>query len=231
MTTRKGARIPIGGLPPREANTQNRPGTTCSLQDQLIKQTYSVWAPTSGETRETRKWHLGESDSDLVPSWATRILIVVLNDFPVAYFTSRSLGWLATIDRDSPQFAWLQELSKWSFRPARTTRGRGYGGDTLHANIVTNQPHQNHHHDGAESWPSPAGSNSPGCERLPGIGYAVPSAPWRQPTWDERLGVEIIVPPPMARQLAPLKYLQSISPPPRQPLDDFAIRAFDAHGV
>ena len=153
--------------------------------------------------------------------------------FPVAYFTSRSIDWLGTIDH-IPHLAWLKGSPRWSFRPARTTRGRNYGEDTLHVNIIMqtasheNQPH--HHHDSAESWPSPD-SNSSGDERLPRIGYAVPSAPWRRPVWDERLGVEFPEARRTARTLAPLIYLQSISAPPRQPLDDFAIRAFDSYGV
>jgi len=181
-----------------------------SPQDQLIKQTYSVWAPIS---RETRKWHL------------------------VAYFTRRSMSWLGTIDHIL-HLALLKGSPRWTFRPARTTKGKNYGDDKLHVHIImqgasngTQQHHQhNHAHEPADSWPSP-GSSSSGDERLPRIGYAVPSAPWRRPTWDERLGVAFTESPQTARTLAPLKYLQSISAPTRQPLDDFAIRAFDSHGV
>jgi len=181
-----------------------------SSQDQLIKQTYSVWAPTS---RETRKWHL------------------------VAYFTSRSLNWLATIDNIS-SLTWVRRSPRSSFRPARTTKGKNYGDDTLHEHIVMqaasndNQHHHHRHHDNPESRSSPTGESSSGDERLPKIGFAVPSAPWRRPTRDERLGVEFPEPNrQMARMLAPLIYLESISAPPRQPVDDFAIRAFDSCGV
>jgi len=180
-------------------------GRNHSPQDQLIKQTYSVWAPTS---RETRKWHL------------------------VAYFTSRSLSWLGTVDH-IPHLAWLKGLPRWSFRPARTTKGKNYGDDTLHVHLVmqnaSNDAQYRRAHEGG-SWPSPDSSSS-GDERLPKIGYVVPSAPWRRPTWDERLGVDFADGGETARTLAPLIYLQSITAPPRQPLDDFAIRAFDSHGV
>ncbi|KAF9653970.1 hypothetical protein BDM02DRAFT_1138394 [Thelephora ganbajun] len=180
-----------------------------SPQDRLIKQTYSVWAPTP---RETKKWHL------------------------VAYLTGRSMGWLGTIDC-IPKLARLKGLPRWLFRPARTTKGKNYGEDALHVHIVMqtashgNQHHKHRqHHESPESWASP-GSNSSVDEYLPKIGYVVPSAPWRRPTSDERLGVEFPEPRQTARTLAPLIYLQSISAPPRQPLDDFAIRAFDSHGV
>jgi len=181
-------------------------------QDQLIKQTYSVWAPIS---RETRKWHL------------------------VAYFTGRSIEWLRTID-NMPDLARVRGSPGRSFRPARTTKGKSYGEDTLHVHIVMHenqqQYHQHHHHhrhDSAESWSSPGDSSSSGDERLPEIGYAVPPAPWRRPTRDGRLGIEVAYPcqRQMARTLAPLIYLEGLSAPPRQPLDDFAIRAFDSHGV
>ena len=80
-----------------------------------------------------------------------------------------------------------------------------------------------------DSWPSP-NSSPPGDGRLPNIRYAVPSAPWRAPKRDERLGVELNAGHREAtRELAPLRYLQSISAPPRQPLDDFAIRSFDSN--
>ena len=156
--------------------------------------------------------------------------------FPVAYFTSRSLGWLGTVDH-IPNLAWLKGLPRLSFRPARTTKGKNYGDDTLHVHIIMQsasndvQHHRHHHtHELADSWPSP-GSSSSGDERLARIGYAVPSAPWRRPTSDERLGVDFPESRQTARTLAPLIYLQSISAPPRQPLDDFAIRAFDSYGV
>jgi len=154
----------------------------------------------------------------------------------VAYFTSRSLGWLATIDHIST-LAWLRSSPRSSFRPARTTKGKNYGEDTLHVHIVMqaashdNQQHHHRHHDNPESRSSPADESSSGDERLPRIGFAVPSAPWRLPSRDERLGVEFPEPQQMARTLAPLIYLESISAPPRQPLDDFAIRAFDSYGV
>lgn len=158
-----------------------------------------------------------------------------LQRFPVAYFTSRSLGWLGTIDH-VPNLARLKGSPSWSFRPARTTKGRNYGEDTLHVHIIMqaashdNQPHHKHH-DSADSLPSPADSSSSGDERLPKIGYAVPPAPWRRPARDERLGVELTEPRQTTRTLVPLMYLQRISAPPRQPLDDFAIRAFDSYGV
>jgi len=167
-----------------------------SPQDQLIKQTYSVWAPTS---RETRKWHL------------------------VAYFTSRSMNWLETID-DIPNLTWFQGLAGSSFRPARTTKGKNYV--ELHKHLIPRDGDTS-----AESWPSPPDSNSSGDDRLPRIGYAVPPAPWRQPMRNERLGIEFPDPRQMARTLVPLIYLEGISAPPRQPLDDFAIRAFDSHAV
>lgn len=102
----------------------------------------------------------------------------------------------------------------------------------LHERIV-NQHHQHqHHHDGGDSWPSPPDSNSSGDDRLPRIGFAVPSAPWKRPACDQRLGIEFPDPRQTSRRtLVPLIYLESISAPPRQPLDDFAIRAFDSHGV
>jgi len=157
------------------------------------------------------------------------MLIVV----SVAYFTSRSLGWLGTID-NIPHIAWPKGPSRWSFRPARTTKGKNYGDDTLHVHIImqsaSNEAQHHHTHELGDSWPSP-GSSSSGDERLPQIGYAVPSAPWRRPAWDERLGVDFSEARETARTLAPLIYLQSIRAPPRQPLDDFAIRAFDSHGV
>lgn len=60
MTTWEGKRnIPIRAFFLREVETHGTlPESHRSTTDQLIKQTYSVWAPTS---RETRKWHLGES--------------------------------------------------------------------------------------------------------------------------------------------------------------------------
>lgn len=151
----------------------------------------------------------------------------------MAYFTSRSLCWLGTIDH-IPHLAWVKGLPRSSFRPARTTKGKNYGDDTLHVHIIMqheNQPHRPHrNHESAESWPS-SDSGSSGDERLPRIEYAVPSAPWRRPTRDERLGVEFSEVRLTARTLAPLIYLQNITAPPRQPLDDFAIRAFDSYGV
>ena len=165
--------------------------------------------------------------------WPARMLIVV----PVAYFTRRSMSWLGTIDHVL-HLALLTGSPGWPFRPARTTKGKNYGDDKLHVHIImqsasneTQQHHRHSHgHELADSWPSP-GSSSSGDERLPKIGFAVMSAPWRRPTWDERLAVGFTESPQTARTLAPLRYLQSISAPPRQPLDDFAIRAFDSHGV
>ena len=157
-----------------------------------------------------------------------------LGRFPVAYFTSRSLEWLSTVDRN-PNLAMLEGSPRFAFRPARTTRGRGYGDDALHEQFIRhphdNRHHRNRHQDGAESWPSPAESDSSGDGRLPRIGYVVPSVPWKRPAWDERLGVEFAEPRETGRTLAPLIYLESITAPPRQPLDDYAIRAFDSHGV
>lgn len=218
MTTWEGARPPIPVCSHQQVDTYDSP------QDQLIKQTYSVWAPIS---RETRKWHLGERCSDLAPLDAYRRP----ERLPVAYFTRRSMGWLGTIDHIL-HLALLKGSPRWSFRPARTTKGKNYGDDKLHVHIIMQGASNGtqHTHEPADSWPSP-GSSSSGDERLPRIGYAVPSAPWRRPTWDERLGVGFTDSPQTARTLAPLRYLQSISAPPRQPLDDFAIRAFDSHGV
>jgi hypothetical protein len=162
------------------------------------------------------------------------MLIILSLSLPVAYFTSRSLSWLGTIDH-VPHLT-RGPSPRWSFRPARTTKGKNYGDDTLHVHIVMqsasndNQSHHQRRHSHEDSWPSP-GSSSSGDERLPKIGYAVPSAPWRRPTCDERLGVDFPEARQTARTLAPLKYLQSITAPPRQPLDDFAIRAFDSYGV
>lgn len=132
------------------------------------------------------------------------------------------MEWLGTVD-DIPNLVWLRGLPGNSFRPARTTKGKNYV--ELHKHIITRDS------DRTESWPSPPDSNSSGDERLPRISYAVPPAPWMQPTRNERLGVEFPDPRQMARTLVPLIYLEGISAPPRQPLDDFAIRAFDSHAV
>ena len=62
------------GLLAPEVHGQNLTGVSRhSSQDQLIKQTYTVWAPTS---RETRKWHLGEGHRIFLPCRASRVLIV-----------------------------------------------------------------------------------------------------------------------------------------------------------
>jgi len=164
-----------------------------SPQDQLIKQTCSVWAPTS---RETRKWHL------------------------VAYLTTRSVEWLGTIDH-IPNLAWLKGVPRLPFRPVRTTKGKIC--DEIHRIILRKVPSR------TDSWQSPRSSPPSGDERLPNIGLAVPSAPWRVPKSDRRLGVEFTDHRETTRELAPLVYLQSISAPPRQPLDDFAIRSFDSN--
>ena len=137
----------------------------------------------------------------------------------MAYLTTRSVEWLGTIDH-LPYLAWLKELPRSSFRPARTTKGKIC--DEIHRVILRKAPSR------TDSWQSPS-SSPPGDERLPNIGYAVPSAPWRIPKWDRRLGVEFTDRRETTRELAPLIYLQSISAPPRQPLDDFAIRSFDSN--
>lgn len=143
--------------------------------------------------------------------------------FLVAYFTSRATEWLGTIDH-IPNLAYLRKLPRMSFRPARTTKGRIC--DEIHRIILREAPSRG----GKDPWSSPD-SSPPRDERLPNIGYAVPSAPWRKPSWDKRLGVEFSDHRETTRELAPLIYLQSISAPPRQPLDDFAIRAFDSNGL
>jgi len=167
---------------------------TESPQDQLIKQTYSVWVPGVPTSWETRKWHL------------------------VAYSTPRSARLLQTIDHE-PDLARLNRSPRISFRPARTTRGRIC--DEIHRIILPSR-------GDADAWSSPNSSPS-GDDRLPKIERLVPPAPWKIPKWDRRRGVEFTEHRQAARELAPLRYLQSISAPPRQPLDDFAIRAFDSN--
>lgn len=140
--------------------------------------------------------------------------------FPVAYSTPRSARLLETIDHN-PTLAWLSQSPRISFRPARTTRGRIC--DEIHRIILPSR-------GDADLWSSP-NSSPPGDDRLPKIERLIPPAPWKIPKSDRRRGVEFTEHRQAARKLAPLRYLQSISAPPRQPFDDSAIRAFDSNGM
>lgn len=74
VTTRRGKRdIPIRAFCHGKLTLRPSRGSHRSPQDQLIKQTYSVWVPGVPSSRETRKWHLGEDRSDPRPC---RVLIV-----------------------------------------------------------------------------------------------------------------------------------------------------------
>jgi hypothetical protein len=140
--------------------------------------------------------------------------------FLVAYSTPRSARLLETIEHNS-DLAWLSKMPRLSFRPARTTRGRVC--DEFHRMILPSRAD-------ADSWSS-SSSSPPRDHRLPRIARVVPPAPWKIPKSDRRLGVEFTDSRQTARELAPLIYLQSISAPPRQAVDDFAIRAFDSNGM